>query len=264
MIYTFDTDDAIKYGVNEAIILNNIKYWILKNEANKSNFYDGKYWTYNSAEAFTLLFPFLTVRQIRYAIKNLEDKGAIVSGNYNTNRYDHTKWYALKDISMLQKQEIDVTNLLDHDAEIVRPYTDSKPDNKPNSKHTCMNSGEKLPHKSKTEEKKEAILQCWMSFKDKYPNIIKKHINTNCIKAKHISIPIETLSKAIENHCNIISSDLYWYNKPYIKGLQSFLDNIDIWIEPEWNHFKNQNKTTDKTGFNDLLESAKKKEVSNG
>ena len=45
MTYTFDTILAAKYGVNEAIMLNNFIYWIAKNEANGKHFHDGRYWT---------------------------------------------------------------------------------------------------------------------------------------------------------------------------------------------------------------------------
>ena len=41
MTYTFDTFLATKYGVNEAILLNNFIFWIAKNEANRIHFHDG-------------------------------------------------------------------------------------------------------------------------------------------------------------------------------------------------------------------------------
>ena len=91
---------------------------------------------------------------------------------------------------------------------------------------------------NKTKEKKDAILELWLSAKENFPTLIKKHTNTNCIKAKHTSIKLGDIALAITNYCTILSSDLYWYNKPYIKGLPTFLENIDIWIEPEWAQFK--------------------------
>jgi len=56
--YSFKIEHAIKYGLDEAVILKNLAFWIEKNEANNKNFYEGKYWTYNSLEAFKKLFPF--------------------------------------------------------------------------------------------------------------------------------------------------------------------------------------------------------------
>ena len=95
MIHVFDTDVAEKYGVNAAIILQNIGYWIKQNEANDTNFYDGRYWTFNSRRAYRELFPYLSERQINTAFEKLISDGVIVTGNYNKLAYDRTLWYAL-------------------------------------------------------------------------------------------------------------------------------------------------------------------------
>jgi len=111
MIHQFDTDIAAKYGINAAIILNNIVFWIAKNEANEENFYDGRYWTYNSVHAFNILFPYLTAKQILLAIKTLCDEEVIIKGNYNKDKYDRTTWYALseKGKSILRTGQMDLT-----------------------------------------------------------------------------------------------------------------------------------------------------------
>ena len=95
MIHVFDTDVAEKYGVNAAIILQNIAFWIKQNEANKTNFYDGNYWTFNSNRAYCELFPYMSKRQIETAFKKLIDDGVLITGNYNKLAYDRTLWYAL-------------------------------------------------------------------------------------------------------------------------------------------------------------------------
>ena len=77
MIHVFDTDVAQKYGINAAIILQNIAFWVKQNEANGTNFYDGNYWTFNSNRAYQELFPYMS------------------TGNYNKLAYDRTLWYAL-------------------------------------------------------------------------------------------------------------------------------------------------------------------------
>ena len=100
--YCFDTDDAVKYGVDEAIILHNFKYWISHNIANKANLHDGRTWTYNSLPALQVIFPFWTHKQLRRIIKSLLNKKAIVTGNYNKAGYDRTTWYALNNEEALQ------------------------------------------------------------------------------------------------------------------------------------------------------------------
>lgn len=73
MTYSFDTELAQKLGVNEAILLQNIVFWLL-NKANGSNYYD-TYWTYNSHKAFKELFPFWTENQIRRILESLWKRG---------------------------------------------------------------------------------------------------------------------------------------------------------------------------------------------
>ena len=94
-MHYFDIRIAELYGVNCAVILQNLWHWIKKNEANEKNFHDGTYWTYNSTKAFNELFPYLSQRQIETALKKLRDEGIIVTGNYNAMKYDRTLWYAV-------------------------------------------------------------------------------------------------------------------------------------------------------------------------
>ena len=46
MKHIFDVDIAKEYGVNEAVILESMNYWVQKNKANGKHFYEGEYWTY--------------------------------------------------------------------------------------------------------------------------------------------------------------------------------------------------------------------------
>ena len=95
--FNFNKDDARRYGVDEAIMLWHIRYWVEKNTADKRHFHDGRYWTYSSAEAFTKIFPFWSSGQIRRILKSLQAQGAILVGNYNSYAQDRTSWYALSD-----------------------------------------------------------------------------------------------------------------------------------------------------------------------
>lgn len=110
MIHIFDTDIAVKYGLKSAIILQNIYYWVSKNEANEVNFKDGRYWTYNSIKAFMKLFPYMTEKQIRSSLKILIDDGLIITGKFNDSPYVHTLWYAIteKGMTILQKSNYDL------------------------------------------------------------------------------------------------------------------------------------------------------------
>ena len=109
MNHHFNTDVAEKYGIEEAILFENIYYWCIKNKANNHNFFDGNYWTYNSVKAFSDMFKYMNPKKITAALKNLEESGLITSGCYNENKYDRTKWYAITDFgySIYQNREMD-------------------------------------------------------------------------------------------------------------------------------------------------------------
>ena len=95
MEHSFNIDVATVYGVNAAIILNNLEFWIAKNKANEKHYHDGYYWTYNSAKALSELFPYLTKRKIEAALGLLRDDGIIITGNYNSDKRDRSLWYAI-------------------------------------------------------------------------------------------------------------------------------------------------------------------------
>lgn len=99
MYHYFDVDIALKYGLNEAILLNNISFWVMKNEANEQNFFEGKYWTYNSAKAFSKLFPYMSARTIQRVLKNLVDEGLILVNKFSDDPMKRTNYYTLTDLA---------------------------------------------------------------------------------------------------------------------------------------------------------------------
>jgi hypothetical protein len=100
MEHSFDIEIAKKYSINISIFLKNISFWILKNQANERHFYDGRYWTYNSLDAFVKLFPYWTKKIIRTVIEKCKDEGLIVQGSYNKSPFDKTAWYALTHVGL--------------------------------------------------------------------------------------------------------------------------------------------------------------------
>ena len=114
MGHSFDIEIAQKVGINAAIIYKHIQFWCAKNKANDKHFYDGYYWTYNSTKAFTELFPYLTEKQISYAINKLVDAKLIGKAKYNKQNYDQTLWYT------------DFTKLSNQDDKIVEPIPYNK------------------------------------------------------------------------------------------------------------------------------------------
>lgn len=94
--FSFDCQTAMAYGVDEAIMIHNLIFWIEKNQANGKHFHDGRTWTYNTQKSFSKIFPFWNERQVRRILDSLISQDVIVTGNYNQTAYDQTKWYAFK------------------------------------------------------------------------------------------------------------------------------------------------------------------------
>lgn len=130
----------------------------MKNEANGKHYHDGRYWTYNSIDAYTKLLPFWTARQIRRVLQSLQDKGVIITGNYNTSAYDRTTWYAFSD-SYLQNRPIHFTESSNGKAKSGKTNKDciedynSNTDNKPNDKPNKPADGGLFPDEPESEFK---------------------------------------------------------------------------------------------------------------
>lgn len=133
MVHFFDTEIAQQYGVNAAILLQNIAYWCELNEANDINYFDGTYWTFNSRKALTIIFPYMSERQIGTAIQKLIDEGLVIIGNYNKMPYDRTLWYALskKGKSIMQKCKMEDAEMSNDKMQKCQTNTRYIPNNNP-------------------------------------------------------------------------------------------------------------------------------------
>lgn len=95
--YHFNADLAQRHGVNGAIFLHAMAFWVAKNQANGRHFHAGRTWTYNTLDALTKLFPFWTRRQVERIVAKLKEEGALLTGNFSQDKTDRTVWYALAD-----------------------------------------------------------------------------------------------------------------------------------------------------------------------
>ena len=82
---------AKEIGLNEAIILQQIHYWLNQSSHN----HDGKKWIYNTYDDWNKQFPFWSVMTIRRAINSLEKQKLILIANYNKAGFDKTRWYSI-------------------------------------------------------------------------------------------------------------------------------------------------------------------------
>ena len=99
-----NTDLAMVLGdLNESIVLNQLNYWIEINRKADKHFIEGRYWVYNTYNDWkTNNFPYWSEKTIQRTFTRLENKGIVVSANYNKSAIDKTKWYTI-DYEVLEK-----------------------------------------------------------------------------------------------------------------------------------------------------------------
>lgn len=99
MNHSFNVEIAEKYGIEKAVLLENFYFWIKKNKANKKNLHEGRCYTYNTAEAFAELFPYIKERRIAQLLREMENEdNLLLSGQFFN--YDRTKSYTLTDYAL--------------------------------------------------------------------------------------------------------------------------------------------------------------------
>ncbi len=112
-LYLFDEQPIVankvlarEIGLYEALVLQQINYWIEINKKTGKNYYDGYYWTYNSLRAWHESdFDYLSPSSIKRTFANLENEGYLLVGNYNKDRRDKTKWYTINEEKLKQLYE---------------------------------------------------------------------------------------------------------------------------------------------------------------
>ena len=82
---------AVKTSLNEAIVLQQIHYWLEKSE----HIHDGRKWVYNSIDNWCEQFPFFSKSTVDRTFKSLCDRGLLIKGNYNKSKFDKTNWYSI-------------------------------------------------------------------------------------------------------------------------------------------------------------------------
>ena len=93
---------AVFLGLNEAIVLQQLHYWLRKNP----KFRDNRNWIYNSLEQWHEQFPFWSTDTIKRTISKLVDSKIVIKDYYNKSSFDRTLWYSI-DYEVLDKKVIE-------------------------------------------------------------------------------------------------------------------------------------------------------------
>lgn len=88
-----DTDLAVVIGLKEAVVAQQLNYWLHSKSAKIIN---GRRWIYHTYEKWQKdSFPFFTIATIRRTFTSLEKQKIILTGNFNKAGFDKTKWYSI-------------------------------------------------------------------------------------------------------------------------------------------------------------------------
>ena len=155
---------AVKIGLNEAIVLQQIHYWLLKS----NNVRDGYKWVYNSYSEWNKQFPFFSRNTMIRAFNSLEKQGLLITANYNKAGFDKTKWYRIDYEKLVGKRSTQngyTSNpkWVDGDTQNGQTNTNRLPEttSENNNKHSASHSN--AQRVSQLEEEFEEV---W----SKYPN----------------------------------------------------------------------------------------------
>ena len=160
-----DQDLATVIGLNEAIVLQQLNYWLHSKSAKKIN---DKWWVYNTYENWKKQnFPFWSVATIRRTFSSLEKKEVVVSANFNRAGFDKTKWYSIDETKLNQlmssacdqNEQTICSNRADgtdqNDHTYTRDYTETTSDTNKNSDKSQVTYQQS--QSTKKEDKSEPI-----------------------------------------------------------------------------------------------------------
>ncbi|ETA73482.1 hypothetical protein [Ligilactobacillus equi] len=198
-----DRSLAEMIGLEKAVIVQQIHYWLQK----KNNFHDGRYWVYNSIgkwreEQFRFIKSKNTLSKY---LKELENDGILITGNYNKMKFDRTKWYTIdydvlkaRHYAFTKKGEMEVAEIGTRNSHNLGDGSDTnwvhntKDYTKTTAKITKEDTSSKLDEpNSKTSQLKEDFDKLWKLYPNKkgkakaftaYKRAIKKGVTNKEIQ----------------------------------------------------------------------------------
>jgi hypothetical protein len=145
-------------SINCAVIFENIRYGVQLNRKRKKCFYRGLYWVFGSYEHYADYFDELTPRQIRTAIKKLEDLGFILSDticekNRIEKHHKKVKWYTVNPKSELYKkcledeknEQLGIASYSEGDEDLEKDESDNETEKAPEAEETVSDTKTEAP-----------------------------------------------------------------------------------------------------------------------
>lgn len=203
-------------GLNEAIILQQIEYWLtnFKKTENKRHYRDCRWWVYNSYEKWKANFPFWSKSTIRRTIKRLEEKDILITANYNRIKMDRTKWYSIDykklddycNKAIAQNEQLDCSKRTTGNSNLNRPIPKITSETTSKTNKTYM-----VPKKS------SEAMSAFLSLYEKYTNEKHKAIEKDILQEAEELMELIWAEKISSEHI-IEQLEKYFNNFNYSKG----------------------------------------------
>lgn len=100
-------DLASKIGLNEAIVLQQLHYWLSETQAGVEH--DGARWIFNTQQQWREQFPFWSVETIKRTFTSLLNRKLIRVEQLNKRQHDRTNFYTVqyKQIALIESGDVD-------------------------------------------------------------------------------------------------------------------------------------------------------------
>ena len=153
-------------GLDEAIVLQQIQYWI--NVPTGGRNIEGVKWIWNTLEEWQKQFPFWSVRKIKLILKRLRDRNLIHVSQFNKSKWDRTNFYTINYESLDQLVLTDSTRecTIEDSSPCTFSYTETTTDTNAQNKEQPS----KAVHDRKEEKKRnddEQFEKFWSSYGNK-------------------------------------------------------------------------------------------------
>ncbi|MCD9059204.1 replication protein [Staphylococcus chromogenes] len=226
---------AEEIGLNEAIILQQIHYWLNSSKHN----YDGKKWIYNSYPKWIEQFPFWSESTIKRTITSLEKQNLVHVGNYNKAGFDRTKWYSIN-YTTLNKLMTRPSG--QNDPTMRSNWHDGIGQNDPTNTIDYTETSSETNNNSATDVTQERFDEWWNLYNKK----IDKKKAYSLFKSTLKKYDFETVMNGTREYLKTITDKQYQkYPKTFL-GQESFLNNYE-------DEIKHTNKSSGGNVLDELL-----------
>ena len=134
--HCFQVRYAVMYGIECALLIQHLEFWINQNARAGRNFYDGRTWMFQTLDEISAVCPYMSREQVHRNLRKLIDADVLLIGNYNTSKFKKTAWYAFKHPSITppdktfktqhdSKKDFDIAKLQHRDCGTATSYKDT-------------------------------------------------------------------------------------------------------------------------------------------